>query len=185
MTFFAKNTPSAFADYAISLMKNGMGKLHNLTIKPAEHTVSGWGSRRGMAEADIVTMGSLGLGRFGFLEGASTSEVCKWLTDAGFRNVNDKVITFPGLSDQEKLRDSLVEAATAVSAKKLVIMAIHSDLVEYLKKAKLELFGKSELSRTSGADFMGGIGAAGLEPRKNPLRGTGEPWLTISLATTI
>ena len=126
-----------------------------------------------MPEADIVTNGSLGPGLFKFLEGTSSSTVSTWLSNAGSRNVSDKVVRLSGLSDQMKLRDSLLEAEIAVTAKKLVIMAIHGDLVKYLEKAKLELFGKSELSRTSGADFMGGgIGVTGLEPRANPLRGT-------------
>jgi hypothetical protein len=177
MMFVAKDTPSVFADYAISLMRNGWGKLHNLTIEPSGHTVSGWGSRRGMSEADVVTMGSLGLSLLGFWEGRTSGTVCGWLRDAGFGNVDDKVI---GSASDAKLRDNLAEAETAVSAKKLVVLAIHGDLVKKLQQGKAELAQFSGQPHKSGAGMTSiVVGPKSLEPRTSPLRRT-DHWVLVS-----
>jgi len=39
MIYFAKNTPSAFAGYGISLMRNGWGNFHGLMVKPSPEIV--------------------------------------------------------------------------------------------------------------------------------------------------
>jgi hypothetical protein len=78
MIFFAKNTPSAFADYAISLMRRGEGKFYGLTVTPHSSTLSGSHAGK-MPEADIVTIGSLGLGLFAFTVGTTAKDVCKLL----------------------------------------------------------------------------------------------------------
>jgi hypothetical protein len=177
MMFVAKDTPSVFADYAISLMRNGWGKLHNLTIEPSNHTVSGWGPRRGMSEADVVTMGSLGLSLVGFWEGRMSGTVCGWLRDAGFGNVVDNVKDFPGNAD---LRDNLAEAEKAVTAKKLVIFAIQGDLVKKLQQGKAQLAQFSGQPHKSGAGMASiGVGPKSLEPRTTPLRTT-DHWVLVS-----
>jgi hypothetical protein len=163
MMFVAKDTPSVFADYAISLMRNGWGKLHNLTIEPSNHTVSGWGPRRGMSEVDVVTMGSLGLSLVGFWEGRLAGTVCGWLRDAGFGNVVDKVIES---RNEAKLRDNLAEAETAISEKKLVIFAIHTDLVEKLQQTKALL-------------AQGGQQHKSLQPAPSRVRRT-DHWVLVS-----
>jgi hypothetical protein len=184
MMFVAKDTPSIFADYAISLMRNGWGKLHNLTIEPSNHTVSGWGPRRGMSEADVVTMGSLGLSLVGFWEGRISRTVCTWLRDAGFSNVVDKVIEAPGLSGETTLSDNLAEAETAVSDGKLVIMAIHGDLVKRLQEAKVLTAAFSGEPHKSGAGTQSiGVSTKSLEPRSNPFRGT-DHWVLVSFIKT-
>ena len=184
MMFFAKNTPSAFAEYAISLMRNGWGKLHHLTIEPSGHTISGWGPRRGMSEADVVTVGSLGLSLIAFWEGRTSGTLCRWLRDAGFGNVVDNVIDFSGLPSEAKLRDNLAGAEAAVSAKKLVIMAVQEDLVKRLQETKAlaaQLLGKPHKSAAGMESII--IGPRSLESRSNPLRGTNH-WVLVSFIET-
>jgi len=177
MIFVAKNTPSVFADYAISLMRNGRGKLHNLTIEPSYHTVSGSGPRRGMSEADVVTVGSLGLSLVKFFEGSGTGAVCGWLRDAGFGNVVDEVINLSGLPGDAKLRENLAKAETAVSAKKLVIFAIDGDLVKKLQVVKASLAQSEQHKSAAGLPSI--VVTRSLEPRTNPLRGT-DHWVLVS-----
>jgi hypothetical protein len=176
MMFVAKDTPSVFADYAISLMRNGWGKLHNLTIEPSNYTVSGWGPRRGMSEVDVVTMGSLGLSLVGFWEGRLAGTVCGWLRDAGFGNVIDKVIES---RNEAKLRDNLAEAEKAIAAKKLVIFAIHTDLVEKLQKTKALLAQGSQKPHKSGAGMTSIVVTKSLEPAPSRVRRT-DHWVLVS-----
>ena len=136
-----------------------------------------------MSEADVVTMGSLGLSLVGFWEGRTSGTVCGWLRDAGFGNVVDRGIEAPGLSFGATLRDNLAEAETAVTAKKLVIMAIHGDLVKKLQQTKALLAQCSEQPHKSGAGMNSIVVTRSLEPRTNPFRGT-DHWVLVSFIET-
>ena len=83
MHYFAKNTPSAFAQYGISLIMNGWGQFHGLRVEAKTDAVwcgSVWEKHKTetlakkdvlgqpqqpLAEADFVTMVSFDVGLFG------------------------------------------------------------------------------------------------------------------------
>jgi hypothetical protein len=78
----------------------------------------------------------------------------------------------------------LAEAETAVTAKKLVIMAIHGDLVKKLQEAKVLTAAFSGQSHKSGAGMTSvGVGLKSLERRINPFRGT-DHWVLVSSIET-
>jgi hypothetical protein len=117
MTSFAKHNPAAFADYAISLMRQGRASFHGMTITPGSQIIAGQYSEK-MAEADLVTMGSLATGFLGSIkEGKSAPGMCEWLRKAGYSNVNDK--TFFESSTTDPLAN-LRQAEAATASGKLV-----------------------------------------------------------------
>lgn len=178
MIFFAKNTPSAFADYAISLIRRGEGKFYGLTVTPHSSTLSGSHSGK-MPEADIVIIGSLGLGRFAFTAGTSAKDVCNLLTEAGFSSVTDKTYIVSGFRKDDDLKANLRDAEVALSSSpsKLVIFAIHSDLVKDLLEGKRVFAGTGSLVRKSAAGRPSIPVEA--EKRVNPFRGT-DHWVAVS-----
>jgi hypothetical protein len=161
MIFFAKKTPSQFAEYAISLMRTGSGKFHGLPVNPPAKTwwlgESIWESYKDrLAEADFVTIASLA-SLFGDIkEGTTPDEVCKLLSKAGFPNTQKKVDereTFPGSADSIR---NLNEAAAALNANKIVILAVHADFivgVRALKDFYARNWDLDELRRGSGKKY--------------------------------
>jgi hypothetical protein len=156
MIFFAKNTPSEFAEYAISLMRTGKGKFHGQSVEPSATTWRGesiWElNKEKLAAVDFVTVASLAPSLFGDIkEGTTPEQVCALLSKAGFSNTQDKIDQreeFPGSEDSIR---NLKEAAAAVKANKIVILGTHSEWVEMLRSLKT-YYAKTwpELGRGSG-----------------------------------
>jgi hypothetical protein len=144
MIYFAKNAPSAFAEYAISIMCNGEGKFHGLTVKPVKETFWGasvWELNKGnLAEADFVIMGSFVIGLFGSIkEGSFPEDVVARLSETGFQNIENKVNPF-----SEPNRQNLEGACAAVQARprKLVMLAVWPEFVAQLTSYKTFLAAK-------------------------------------------
>ena len=183
MIFFAKNTPSEFAEYAISLMSAGSGKFHGLIVKPEAETW--WGksiwemNKEKLAEVDFVTVASLAPSLFGNIkEGTTPEQVCALLSKAGFSNTQDKIDQreeFPGSEDSIR---NLKEAAAAVEANKIVILGVHAEWIDMLRDLKA-YYAKTwpELGRGSGKKWkeleMGDpiIGEPFVKKRKPGARG--------------
>jgi hypothetical protein len=175
MIFFAKKTPSEFAEYAISLMRTGSGKFHGLMVKPPSTTW--WGAsiwdknKEKLAEVDFVTLASLAPSLFGEIEeGTTPKQVCDLLSDAGFSNTQNKVDkreAFPGSADSIR---NLKEAAAAVKAHKIVILSVQAEWIAMLQNLKA-FYAKEwpELGRVSGKKWEE-LGMGG------PIKG--GPWVT-------
>jgi hypothetical protein len=176
MIFFAKNAPSAFADYAISLMLRGEGKFYSLTVTPHSATLSGSHSGK-MPDADLVIIGSLGLGRFAFMAGTNPEDVEKLLIKAGFSNVSDKTLSGSQKDDDLKANLRGAEAALSSPPSKLVVFSIHSDLVKDLLEGKRIYAGTSSLVRKSAAGRQSIPVDA--EKRTSLFRGTNH-WVAVS-----
>ena len=165
MTSFAKHNPAAFADYAISLMRQGKATFHGMTITPGSQIIAGQYSEK-MAEADLVTMGSLATGFLGSVkEGKSAPGMCEWLRKAGYSNVNDKTLfeVFSEPSANARLAN-LREAEAAITRGKLVIMGIHTggsqNPVQDLRNTKAYVIRRMDkgLRRESGDSIAKGRG---------------------------
>ena len=164
MIFFAKKTPSQFADYAIGLMRKGLGKFKGLVVEPSATTLPfSWGDsiwesyKDKLAEADFVTIASLAPSLFGSIkEGTTPKQVCDLLAKAGFSNPQNKVDErkeFPRSADSIR---NLNEAAAAVKADKIVILGVHADFIAGLRALKdyiARLWNLPELQRSSGKKY--------------------------------
>ena len=189
MIFFAKNTPSEFAEYAISLMRAGSGKFHGLTVKPEATTwwgASTWNlNKEKLAEVDFVTIGGLAGGLFGNIkEGTTPEQVCILLSKAGFSNTQDKIDqrdAFPGSADSI---ENLNSAAEAVKANKIVILGVHAEWIDMLRDLKAyyaRKWGQPELLRGSGKTWEQGPikGAPFVQKRKPGARGQ-RHWILVT-----
>jgi hypothetical protein len=175
MIFFAKKTPSEFAEYAISLIRTGSGKFHGLMVKPP--STSFWGksiwdiNKEKLAAVDFVTLASLAPSLFGEIEeGTTPKQVCDLLSKAGFSNTQNKVEAseaFPGSPDSIR---NLKEAVAALKADKIVILSVQAEWIAMLKTLKA-FYAKEwpELGRVSGKKWEE-LGMGG------PIKG--GPWVT-------
>jgi hypothetical protein len=153
VTFFAKRMPSAFADYAISVMRSGEGKVYGRTVKATYWAQ--WGSySKKMAAGDIVVLGTIGFDWLGTTF-AAAGDICEWLTATGFRNVRNNTNIHADelqLSPQKTIewfRQNLDEAAL-FSNTKLVIIATDAELLKPLWQKKGEWTAGDILARKSG-----------------------------------
>lgn len=186
MIYFAKNTPSAFAEYGISLMRNGWGNFHGLMVKPSPEIVESFipeilrekykAFRESytrssyekeytdkLAAADFVIMGSLTMGFFGSIkEGSWPEEVCERLSKAGLQNVENKVNPF-----SEPNKQNLTDACAAVKAGKLVMLCVYAGFVQELQSYKLllaKIWESDYLKRGSGKKWEEALeGEGGLD----------------------
>ena len=158
MIFFAKKSPSEFADYAISIMRAGSGNFHGLIVKPSTETFWGtspWESSKGkLAEVDFVTIGSLARSIFGDIkEGTTPEEVCALLSKAGFLNTQDMIDQREAFSGSADSIRNLKDAAEAVKANKIVILGVHAEFIPGLRALKTfyaRNWGRPQLRRGSG-----------------------------------
>ncbi|HEY5813981.1 MAG TPA: hypothetical protein VIT23_15170, partial [Terrimicrobiaceae bacterium] len=191
MIWFAKERPTSFADYAISLMRAGEGHFFSLKVTPKDRSAWSLCSNK-ISAADFVTMCSLSIHFFGSLkEGSTADEVSDRLSKAGFLKVqNNSLVDALRAKRYQPLEDNLRNAAVAVAAKKLVMIFIQSEAVEFLRSLKIAKaqevgFGNWKqanpaLIRTSGDSLQPGRGfdAEALPPRAElPPR---MHWITVS-----
>ena len=164
MIFFAKNTPSAFAEYAVSLMRTGTGRFLGLPVSPSAQTF--WGAsiwelnekkfgKNNLAEADFVTLASLAKSLFGTIESlASPEEMVGQLSKAGFLKVRNKLLqTLLDENIPYSPATNLKEAAAAVADGKIVILGVHAQWIKVLRELKIgwsNYFFDSYLLRGSG-----------------------------------
>jgi hypothetical protein len=153
VTFFAKRMPAAFADYAISLMRSGEGKVYGRSVKATCWALWGTHSKK-MAAADIVVLGTVGFDWLGTTF-AAADDICEWLTATGFRKVRNNTKLHADelqLSPQKTtqwFRQNLDEAAL-FSNTKLVIIATDAELLKPLWQKKGEWTAGDILARKSG-----------------------------------
>ena len=190
MIYFAKNTPSAFAEYAISLMRNGWGNFHGLMVRPSPEIVESFIPEvlreqykafresytrssyekeytEKLAAADFVIMGSLTMGFFGSIkEGSWPKEVCERLSKAGLQNVENKVNPV-----SEPTKHNLTDACAAVEAGKLVMLCVYPGFVQELQSYKLllaRIWDSAYLKRGSGKTWEQALeGDGGLDLNSN------------------
>ena len=193
MIFFAKKTPSQFAEYAIDLMREGSGKFKGLIVRPAAETF--WGAsiweknKEKLAEADFVTIASLAPSLFGQIqEGTTPDQVCAHLSNAGFSNTQNKIDTREGFPGSAASISNLNQAAAAVKADKIVILGVHADFIAGLRALKDSIarnWVAPELQRGSGKKWdelgMGGpIKAKLLVDKRDPKAPGQRHWILVT-----
>jgi hypothetical protein len=129
--YFAKTDPKGFVEYATQLMKEGRGRFRTLEVIPSGPVRNGELNGKWPA-ADVVTLGSLGLGfwpaKFKILQGHTPGEVLGLLQSAGYTAI-DKTLTLTRFTlSWEALAENLRDAAMDVASGKMVILKSNSDL---------------------------------------------------------
>jgi len=176
MVHFARKSPEGYAEYAISLLKTGSGKFHSMDVAPSLATKWGWFTGK-MAAADIVALGSLGLGLIDKVVdlGASPGTLTSWLKKAGFQNAMDKTFTVTTAFSTNALLENLNEAAADVTSGRLVVIAADGDLQQYMHAGKVFAAGTAAAIRKSGAvaTATGKVGPpGGIKPKDGLIRRT-------------
>ena len=180
MIYFAKNTPSAFAAYAISLMRNGWGDFHGLMVKPGPGSVESflddfresytrssytdYLERKASKDEKLATkkLAAKKLAAADFvIMGSLTMGFFGSIKEGSWPEEVCERLSKAGLQNVENKvnpfsepnEQNLTDACAAVKAGKLVMLCVYAGFVQELRSYKLYLARNREsdyLKRGSG-----------------------------------